>query len=298
MNVADVHCAECGLRRRDDWFRCPRCSEILPDAPVVAESQESHATAAKTRWAKVGGTILFFGAIAFFVGSDPSPVASQRVGASTVGPVRLPAAAESTPPVAPEGRLLHDAVNARITGGAAYARGNFDQARADYEAAVSANPEDAEARNNLAQVLMRQNLPSVALPHFDEAVRVDPGKWAFRFNRARAYAETNRLRDAADEYQAAAKLFPEDYATHYNLGLTQIKLKQYPEAVGALEQAVQLAPGEPSFLITLGTAYVATQNPARAKATFAQFLQQAPDDPEAPRVRELLSALDASNPGI
>lgn len=184
--------------------------------------------------------------------------------------------------------------NARRAGYAAYATGDFATALAEYQAAVDADPNDPEARNNLGQLLVRQNRAEEALPHLDEAVRRDPQKWAYRFNRARALGEVDRLKEAADEYQAAANMFSEDYATFYNLGLTFMKLKQYAQSATALERAVALAPSEPSFLITLGTAYVGAERPDLAKTAFERFLIEAPQDPEAPRVKALIGALDAA----
>jgi tetratricopeptide (TPR) repeat protein len=227
--------------------------------------------------------------------SSAPAAAAQPQGTSLIRP-RQSAPKSRGRPIDSEIASTYSAAAARKTGDAAYAKGNLDLARAEYEAAVAANPNDPDARNNLAQVLMRLNLPSIALLHLDEAVRINSQKWAYRFNRARAYGDSSRLAEAAAEYQAAAQLFPEDYATQYNLGLTRMKLQQYADAVVALEQAVRLAPGEPSFLITLGTAYVGVQKPDRARATFEQFLTQAPDDADVPRVKALLTALDAARP--
>lgn len=305
MNGADDNCPHCGLRRRPGWFRCPRCREILPELSATSKGLDDglgledfmpEGTSRRTpswTWVTVAAAVVVTGAIGMMSRSGSSAPASIARESGTN--VRAPEVSGARGrPTNPDDALPHLAANAGLSGSAAYAKGDLEQARRDYEAAVTANPEDAAARNNLAQVLMRQNLPSIALFHLDEAVRIQPQKWAYRFNRARAYGETNRLPEAAAEYQVAAELFPEDYATYYNLGLTRMKLKQYAEAVRALEQAVKLAPGEPSFLISLGTAYVAAQQPDRAKATFEQFLQQAPADAEVPRVKDLLSALDAS----
>jgi tetratricopeptide (TPR) repeat protein len=191
-------------------------------------------------------------------------------------------------------RAQFESLESRRAGGVAYDSGDLTTALQKFQAAVDANPNDAEARNNLGQLLVRQNRAADALPHFDEAVRIDPQKWAYRFNRARVYGALNRWPEAVTEYRAAAQIFPGDYATYYNLGLALMKTKQYSDAVAALEQAVTLAPGEPTFLITLGTAYVAVEKPDRAKAAFQQFLELAPDHAEAPRVKAAISALDAA----
>jgi tetratricopeptide (TPR) repeat protein len=304
MNTVESACPSCGMRRRPGWFRCPRCREILPEEvsqPVaIARSGAASALAEPRRpiwvWAAGGSAIA---GVVFVAGlvtgtTTSSAPAAQSQGPSVNGPQRQPAPNSRRRPIDSEVASTHAAAAARKTGDAAYAKGDLDQARAEYEAAVAANPNDPDARNNLAQVLMRLNLPSLALIHLDEAVRINSQKWAYRFNRARAYGDSSRLAEAAAEYQAAAQLFPEDYATQYNLGLTRMKLQHYADAAVALEEAVKLAPEEASFLITLGTAYVGVQKPDRARATFEQFLAQAPDDADVPRVKALLTALDAA----
>jgi Flp pilus assembly protein TadD len=189
----------------------------------------------------------------------------------------------------------NQSLDSQRVGYTAYAGGDLNKALLNYQQAVYANPDDPEAHNNLAQVLVRLNRVSDALPHFDEAIRLNSQKWSYRFNRARAYAQIERLSDAVTDYRAAAALFPEDYATYYNLGLILLKTKEYPEAVTAFERAVALAPGEPSFLISLGTAYVAAEQRDRAKTAFEQFLSLAPNDAESPKVRQLIAALIAAD---
>jgi Flp pilus assembly protein TadD len=224
-------------------------------------------------------------------GSTPQNSAAQPASVRRLDAERPK---NETKPAAPAVRAQVESAESRRAGYAAYSMGDLTSALAKFQAAVDANPSDPEARNNLGQVLVRQDRAADAVPHFDEAVRLDPQKWAYRFNRGRAYGLVNRWPDAVTEYRGAAQLFPEDYATRFNLGLALMRMKQYPEAVTELEEAVKLAPSEPSFLISLGTAYVAVAKPDRAKAVFQQFLELAPEDPEVPRVKALIGALDAA----
>ena len=297
------------MRRRAGWFRCPRCREILPEevhqqdaaTSSIADSPGVKPRTAAWVWAAAGSAIVGAASAIAFMAANGATAPDHAAG---VGQSQNAGAARPADSSAPAGRggpgnvevaSAYAGATARRTGDAAYAQGDLDRARAEYEAAVAANPDDAEARNNLAQVLMRQNQPAIALLHLDEAVRLNSQKWAYRFNRARAYGDSSRLTEAVEEYKAAAQLFPEDYATQYNLGLTQMKLKQYAGAAEALEQAVKLAPGDPSLLITLGTAYVGADKADRAKATFEEFLKLAPGDPEVARIKDLLAALEAAS---
>jgi tetratricopeptide (TPR) repeat protein len=201
--------------------------------------------------------------------------------------------AEPTPIDAREASA-NQAVDSLRGGNAAYAQGDLAGALSRYEAAVEAAPDDPDAHNNLAQLLVRQGRTGEALPHLDEAIRLDSNEWSYRFNRARALGLLSRWQEAVAEYRAALQLFPDDYATHYNLGLAHVRLRQYTEAVQALKQAVQLAPGEHSFLVTLGNAYLGAQQIDQARATFEEFLAQAPMAPDAPRVKAQIEALTSA----
>lgn len=291
-------CPECGQRLRAGWARCPRCRYWLEGARATTAG-----AGASNRpvwfWALAVAALVAV-AVATLSLLDSSSDAPQEVSASNVG---SDTPAEATSPVTPRNqprevdpglRAEHDKTNALRAGGASYTLGNLPAALAHFEAAVAAKPDDPDARNNLAQVLVRQNRVADALPHLDEAVRLEGTRWAFRFNRARVYGLLNRWPEALTEYQVASQLFPEDYATHYNIGLVLMRLKRYPESVQALERAVALAPGEPQFLITLGTAYVGASRPDRARAVFQQFLEAAPEDDEVPRVKALLAAMTAA----
>jgi Flp pilus assembly protein TadD len=292
-----TECPHCGQRLRGEWVRCPRCRQLVPERPAEAAEPIDHP---QSPWMWVGAAAIGVIVLAIGVG-----VVTSGAGGDTE-PVRpLPGVLGSPSPPPGEPRPIdsstlaqHQSEDERRAGYAAYAAGDLDAALARYQAAVDAKPDDPEARNNLAQLLVRQNRAADALPHFDEAIQLDPEKWAYRFNRARAYAQINRLPESIADYRAASELFPDDYATHYNLGLVYLRTKQYPEAVQSFEQAVSLAPGEPSFLISLGTAYVAVEQPDKAKGAFEQFLEvAADDDPEVPRVKLLIEALDAALAG-
>jgi tetratricopeptide (TPR) repeat protein len=289
-----AECPKCGQRLRAGWLRCPRCRELLPDTSAPAAKAGPREP---QRWrvvAAASAVVVGAGILGLMLSARSTPPQNSAAQTASVGRLDANRPKNEPKPAAPAVRAQVESAESRRAGYAAYSMGNLTSARAKFQAAVDANPSDPEARNNLGQVLVRQDRAADALPHFDEAVRLDPQKWAYRFNRGRAYGLVDRWPDAVTEYRVAAQLFPEDYATRFNLGLALMRMKQYPEAVTELEEAVKLAPSEPSFLISLGTAYVAGDKPDRAKTVFEQFLELAPDDPDASRVKALIGALDAA----
>ena len=297
VSAMPAACTRCGQRLRSTWTRCPRCREERPAGskvePVPLRLRRRHVVVG----AVAAAGILLIAGFALQPRHVPAGIRTER---QETDHLRLPLehSVESAPVAAdPRPAAIHDTLDSIRAGNAAYAQGEVDAAFARYTAAVAASPGHAEARNNLAQVLVRRGDPAAALPHLDVAVRLEPGRWSYRFNRARTYSALKRWSDAAAEYEAAARLFPDDYATLYNLGLAQISLRRFSDAVGTLERAIELAPAEPALWPALGTAYVGAAQPDRARAVFQRFLEVSPASPEAPRVARLIEALTADTSG-
>jgi tetratricopeptide (TPR) repeat protein len=246
--------------------------------------------------AVVFGAVVLVGAMASEEPAPPAPAPAVADVQSEPATSDEEPAFEADASVAATPARSFEAMDATRSAAAAYASGDFAAAQAAAEAAVAASPEDAEARNTLGQVLVRQGRAAEALPHFDQAVRLDDQRWAYRFNRARAYGLVNRWPEAVVEYRAAAQILPDDHVTLYNLGLALLRVRDYGAAVVSLEQAVAAAPDQHDFLITLGTAYVGAAQPDRARQTFERFLELAPEHAEASKVKSLLQALDETAP--
>jgi tetratricopeptide (TPR) repeat protein len=296
--MSALKCTHCGQQVREEWLRCPRCRELLETEgpPAAASAPTPDAVplqSAKGMWL-AGVGVLALGVIGAGVAIRANlPPAAVAAGESMARPIvrPKPERVAATSAEAAAEAAEHETLDALRSGAAAYNAGDLSGALGRYQAAVAASPDDPEARNNLAQVLVRLGRTREAMPHFDEAIRLDPERWAYRFNRGRAYAQLERWNDAVRDYRQASQISPDDYPAYYNLGLALMRLKQYPEAAESLEQAVAKAPGEPTFLITLGTAYVGAERPDRARATFERFLVAFPDDAEAEKVKALLQAM-------
>ena len=167
--------------------------------------------------------------------------------------------------------------------------GDYQVALAVFEAAVAAEPDDAQAQNNLGQTLVRLERLNEALPHFEAATRLD--RWAYRFNLAHALGDPGSWHRAVEQYRRAAELFPEDYATRYNLGRALHKRADYRAAVEAYLEAIALAPGEPTFYLSLAQSYEALARPADVISAYARYLDLEPDSTRADEIRTRMDAL-------
>ena len=238
----------------------------------------------------VGAGAVLFGLI-FWISSTREPVHDVARPA----PDRPVVVRESTPEPLPETATEASATPAFLdpagAGAMAYTAGNYEEALAQYRAAIERNPEDAESHSNLGQVLVRLNRAGEAIPHFDRALQLIPDRWAYQFNRARALGLLNRWDEAVEAYRRAQGLFPDDYATAFNLGQALHKQGDEAAAVEQYQRAIALDPSDASFRLALGISYERLEKKAEAAAAYTEYLKMVPDAPDAEAVRERIAAL-------
>jgi tetratricopeptide (TPR) repeat protein len=184
-------------------------------------------------------------------------------------------------------------VDANRTGAAAYAKGDFEAARAAYEEALAKKADDADTLNNLGQVLVRLNRIAEAIPRFERAIVLAPDKAAFHFNLGFAVAQLSHWDRAIAEYREALKLFPTDYATQYNLAMALQKKGDHQSAIPEFEKAIALAPSESSFHLSLGMAFERVGRTADAVREYNAYLSMDPDGADAGRLKEHVQTLSA-----
>ena len=200
------------------------------------------------------------------------------------------AAAQSDPSRSGEPRFL----DPKHGGTLAYSRGDYGSATERYRQAIEANPNDADALNNLGQVLARTGKAAEALPYFERAITLYPNVWTYRFNLAHAYGQIGDWARAVTVYRWAGELFPDDYATQFNLAMALHKQGREAEAVPAYLKAITLAPGEASFHFSLGSSYEKLNRPHDAVDSYRRYLELAPEAPDAQQVKERIRVLTGS----
>ena len=281
ITAEPVACAACGAWVRADRPRCTRCGEpLVPEEQVLEQHAALHGS-----MLRIGGAVLGVLALAGIVATRPSAPAAS---AASPAPVRT----DRQLAPAPARRGVVASIDARRPGEAAYNRGDVSAALEHFEEAVAADPKDAEALNNLGQVLVRQGRALEAIPHFDRAIALVPSSWAYHFNRARAYATMEQWGQAVAGYQDAQRLFPEDYATQFNLARALQKSGDLPRALEAFERAIELAPGQADFHLAHGLALEAASRPKDASAAYRRYLELAEDPAEADKVKERIALLE------
>jgi tetratricopeptide (TPR) repeat protein len=245
---------------------------------VVAALLGVSAIAAGSVWVGAGGSDP---QTSTHAGSRPDPLAIRRAQPREA----IVDSREAPEPAGP----AH--MDPQSEGSAAYSDGNYDTAVERYQAAITKNPDDAEALSNLGQVLVRLGKAEEAIPYFDRAIALIPQRWAYRFNRARALGILGRTEEAVAGYRDAQQLFPNDYATLFNLGLALHRLGDEAGAVEAYKKAIELDPNDATFRLALGTSLERLQRPRDAVAAYDEYLRLAPAAPDADSVRARIAQL-------
>ena len=126
-----------------------------------------------------------------------------------------------------------------------YARqGKTDLAIAHYRLALAAEPNYADAHNNLAERLLLLGQFDEAIRHYQDAARIQPTATAY-FNlgntyadAARARGDTNLFAQSVRAYQQSLQLDPNSFATHNNFGMVWQDQHQDNLAISEFQAAV------------------------------------------------------------
>jgi Flp pilus assembly protein TadD len=289
--VAPVVCQVCGAKTKAGRLRCPRCGEILATTPVETPAAAAGPVTFQAAFSRyrgpivLAGTLLSIIVLLFAVTRQRAPVPAATVpGPAVPKPV---APASTAAPARPDPGFL----DPKTGGATAYAAGDYPSALEHYKKAVSRNPNDGDALNNLGQLLARNGDPEAAIPHFQKAVQLYPSVWAYRFNLAHARGRLGEWSQAVDDYRQARNLFPDDYVTHFNLGMALHKMGDQDAAVYEFKKGAELAPSEPSFHLSLGAIYDQLNRPMDALRAYEQYLALSPPGADADKVKARIELL-------
>lgn len=139
----------------------------------------------------------------------------------------------------------------RNYGGELVRRGRPGEAVPLLQAAVLAEPDEAEPKLTLALALQQSQQPARALEELTNAVRTHPDSVPARLGLATALHEQGRVRESIPHYEEAIRLRPDSIEAMSNLALA---LQQSGDAAGALaqlERALALQPANAPLRMNL-----------------------------------------------
>jgi tetratricopeptide (TPR) repeat protein len=133
--------------------------------------------------------------------------------------------------------------------------------------------------------------PDDALAEYDKALRANPGDPVVLSLVADVYTRQRRLPEAIAAYRQALGRMPDNAPLHVNLGVALAQTGQVEEGARLLRRAVELDPQNAEAHANLATALSASQDWAGARAHYEQALRL---DPNSATARRGMARIEAS----
>jgi len=129
--------------------------------------------------------------------------------------------------------------------------GRVEEALADFDRALQANPANALAWFYRGDLLAERGQIEEALECYQRLVQIAPGYGEAWFRRGNLLWRMDRLDEAWTSFRQALDCDPNRFGAAFNAGTVLLKLERYDEAYAAFEKAAALAPGHPHVLAGL-----------------------------------------------
>jgi tetratricopeptide (TPR) repeat protein len=148
----------------------------------------------------------------------------------------------------------------------------WDEATAELEKGLQAEPGDAEAEKELAGIYMAQKLYPEAAPHINTALQKSPKDAELHYWLGLVSLNGRKYPDAQNEFMAAIKLKP-DYGEAYGeLALAASGNKNYVLTLQALQERAKYLPEVPGTYFLRATAFDSLKDFKQASENYKRFL--------------------------
>jgi tetratricopeptide (TPR) repeat protein len=186
-------------------------------------------------------------------------------------------------------RLNADRPEARTNLGGFYARlGRFDDAQAEFQAAIALDRRFVPAYVNAADAYRAQAREDDVLRMLRAGLAVAPEDAALHHALGLAHARLKQSAPSLRELERAGQLAPDNARYAYVYGVALHSFGRTPEAIRTLERAAARWPGDREILFALATMQRDAGERAGARRTAEALARAFPDDREARALLEQL----------
>ena len=161
----------------------------------------------------------------------------------------------------------------------AYNKKDYSEAAKELQGYLKNNAKDAQAHRLMADIFVRQDKITDAIPEWETAVRLDGNDRVSRENLGAAYLQTQQFDKASQIYKAAYAKKPKDGDTAYYYGLSLAQAGHTAEAIPVLQNAVTLKPSAPAYM-QLGVSLDKSGKRPEAAEAFAAAAKLDPKNPQ------------------
>lgn len=166
-------------------------------------------------------------------------------------------------------------------GTAVLAKGQVEEALAEFREALRLNPADADGRYNLGLVAFQQGKPDEAIAQYREAQRLDPTLVEAINNLGNTFLALGRTQEAIVEFRQAIKTDPTKGKAHENLGNALLRQGEADQAIAEYREALRINPADAGSLYDLGNALLRTGRAAEAIEQYREALRIDPANAQA-----------------
>jgi tetratricopeptide (TPR) repeat protein len=176
-----------------------------------------------------------------------------------------------TKPLAAAAKVSGEALRLNTLGVAYMNQGKNAEAQKQFEKAVAADANFAQAKMNLGISLLAQQKLEPARAALEEATKKlpdDPYAW---YNLGLVYKDSAEVERAIGAFQHVEKIAPEEPDAFYFEGFLLSQLQKYGEAIAAFSKALELAPYHASAQFGLARAYQRKGDTEKAREGMKHF---------------------------
>jgi tetratricopeptide (TPR) repeat protein len=178
-----------------------------------------------------------------------------------------------------------------VRGRVAFRAGRYQDAAAEFMAAVDANPQSVEGHTNLAAALAQLGESAAAIEELNEVLRIDPQRPAARFNLGSLLLAAGKHEEAAAQLAEVVRLEPENPEAHRLSAAALAALGRHAEAVAALRAAVELEPDDERARLDEAVLLVRLERYREARTRLEELLARRPESgPATLALARLLAA--------
>jgi len=143
-----------------------------------------------------------------------------------------------------------------LRGNAFYVAERFEEALAEYNAALALRPDDPVTLSNRGAALGELKRHKKALADFNRCLQMQPEDPTTLRNRALALANLKQHEDALADLNRSLELRPDHPTTLTSRGAAFIHLKRYEQALADFDRALELQPGHALALYNLSLIHI------------------------------------------
>ncbi|MEO1521801.1 MAG: serine/threonine-protein kinase [Cyanobacteria bacterium J06633_2] len=162
----------------------------------------------------------------------------------------------------------------------------YEQAIAQYDAAIAQDPNSAEAHQGRCYSLNQLQQYQAAITACDQALSIDPNNVRALWSKGYALDLQEQVNEAMVLYDQALAIDPNFAEAWNNKGAAQLKSGNLSAALQSLDRAIELKSDLPEAWVTRGVVLWESGRQSEAVASADRALELAPDSPDAISLRQ------------